>query len=143
MYGILDGRKYDKIQQSVDGIVVPSDVGRIPRKIETGFSGFKADQFKIWILLYSIPALFEVLPKEHLECWRHYVLACRILCKQQLTLFDIDLADALLLKFCKKVELLYGKDAITPNMHLHGHLYWTMDLCRSFGYSVLKDTMAF
>ena len=74
------------------------------------------------ILLYSIPALFEVLPKEHLECWRHYVLACRILCKQQLTLFDIDLADALLLKFCKKVELLYRKDAITPNMHLHGHL---------------------
>ena len=80
--GILDGRKYEKIQQSVDGIVVPSDVGRIPRK--TGFSGFKADQFKIWILLYSIPALFEVLPKEHLECWCHYVLACRILCKQQL-----------------------------------------------------------
>ena len=74
------------------------------------------------ILLYSIPELFEVLPKEHLECWRHYVLACRILCKQQLTLFDIDLADALLLKFCKKVELLYRKDAITPNMHLHGHL---------------------
>ena len=44
--GILDERKYDEIQESVDSMVVPSDVGRIPRKIETGFSGFKADQLR-------------------------------------------------------------------------------------------------
>ncbi len=33
-----------EIQKFVDSIVVPSDVGRIPRKIGSGFSGFKADQ---------------------------------------------------------------------------------------------------
>ena len=84
--GILDERKYDEIQESVDSMVVPSDVGRIPRKIETGFSGFKADQFKTWIILYSIPALFSVLPMSHLECWRHFVLACRLLCQHKLSL---------------------------------------------------------
>ena len=31
--GLLDGKMYEKIQQSVDSMVVPSDVGRIPRKI--------------------------------------------------------------------------------------------------------------
>ena len=35
---------------------------------------------------------------------------------------DIDLADALLLQFCKRVQRMYGENAITPNMHLHGHI---------------------
>jgi hypothetical protein len=116
------GQNYDKIQNIVDNISVPSDVGRIPQKIESGFSGFKADQFKNWINTYSIPALFDFLPSQSLECWRHFVLACRILCKHHLTTCDIDVADILLLSFCQKVEQLYGKSVITPNMHLHAHL---------------------
>ena len=39
-------------QKPVDSIVVPSYVGRIPRKIETGFSGFTADQFKNWVYYF-------------------------------------------------------------------------------------------
>ena len=77
------------LQKTVDSIV-PSDVGRIPRKIETGFSGFTADQFKNWVTLFSIPSLHGILNEEHLECWRHFVLACRLFCKtvyQKLILF--------------------------------------------------------
>ena len=51
-----------------------------------------------------------------------FVLACRILCKNTLSHGDLDLADALLLHFCKRVERLYGESVITPNMHLHCHL---------------------
>ena len=120
--GLLDSTKFEEIQHSVDGIIVLCDVGRIPRKIETGFSGFKADQFKTWIMIYSIPSLFGILPREHLQCWRYFVLACRILCHHQLSLDQLDLADALLMKFCQTVENIYGTGAITPNMHLHGHL---------------------
>lgn len=109
-------------QNFVDSISVPSDVGRIPLKIESGFSGFKADQFKNWINIYSVPSLIDILPRQSLECWRHFVLACRILCNQKLSTHDIELADALLLQFCRKVEQLYGESAITPNMHLHAHL---------------------
>ena len=114
--------KLNEIQNIVDNIRVPSDVGRIPQKIESGFSGFKADQFKNWITIYSIPALFDTLPSQSLECWRHFVLACRILCKHHLSANDIDLADILLISFCRKVQQLYGESAITPNMHLHAHL---------------------
>ena len=109
------------IQKIIDGFKVSSDVGRIPMKIESGFSGFKANQFKNWIIIYSIPALFDIL-SEQLECWRHYVLACRILCKQCLSHDDITLADALLMQFCQRVERLYGKAVVTPIMHMHGHL---------------------
>ena len=72
--------------------------------------------------MYSIPALFGVLGREHFECWRHFVLACRLLCKQSLSENEICLADALLMHFCKRVEHLYSKHSITPNMHMHAHL---------------------
>ena len=112
----------EKIQKFVDNTCVPSDIGRIPSKIRSGFSGFKADQFKNWINIYSIPALYDILSSEHLECWRHFVLACRILCKQSLSHVEVDIADSLLIQFCKRVERLFGESAITPNMHLHGHI---------------------
>ena len=119
---LLSRKDFCGIQQFVDDIIVPADIGRIPLKIESSFAGFKADQFKTWITIFSIPALFNVLPTEHLECWRHFVLACRILCKQSLSSCDINLADALLMQFCRRVERLYGNSVVTPNMHLHGHL---------------------
>jgi len=116
-------KDFESIQEFIDSMAVPSDVGRIPLKIASGFSGFKADQFKNWITVYSIPALFNILPPELLECWRHFVLACRILCKQCLSKSDIKLAHHLLLRFCTKVECFYGKEVISPNMHSSSHLH--------------------
>lgn len=52
-----------------------------------------------------------------LECWRHFVLACRLLCSQKLGVNQIRLADTLLLQFCKHTERMYGKHIMTPNMH--------------------------
>ena len=119
---LLSVSHFESTQNFVDRMNVPSDIGRIPTKINSGFSGFKADQFKNWIIVYSIPALFNILPSEHLECWRHFVLACRILCKQHLSHDDVRLADVLLMSFCRRIERVHGSSAITPNMHLHGHL---------------------
>ena len=64
----------------------------------------------------------EILTDAHMECWSHFILACRIVLQFELTETDVSLADALLLQFCKRVERLYGKTYITPNMHLHCHL---------------------
>lgn len=43
---LSDKKICDKIQSTIDSIQVPTDTGRIPRKIETGFSGLTADQYK-------------------------------------------------------------------------------------------------
>ena len=83
----------------MDSIKSPSDIGRIPWKIETGFAGFTADQFKNWTIFFSIPCLKGILPNDDLECWRHFVLACRIMCQHSLSVADISLADALLAQF--------------------------------------------
>ena len=127
---LISVAQYQCIQDNVNRMVVPSDIGRIPRKIASSFSGFTADQFKNWTTIYSIPALYGILPSEHLQCWRHFVLACRILCKQSLSIADTRLADALLLQFCKCVQDLFGEMCITPNMHMHGHL---KDILEDFG----------
>ena len=110
------------VQTTVDSMRVPSDVGRIPRKIETSFSGFTADQFKNWVVLYSIPSLHGLIDEDHLECWRHFVLACRLLVQKSISVTDVNTADALLMQFCRRVERMYGTSAITPNMHMHCHL---------------------
>lgn len=119
--GLLTPSHFEQIQECVDSFFVPSDVGRIPRKIETGFSGYTADQFKNWITIFSILSLFGILSGQHLECWQHFVLACRILCKHTLSM-NITLADALLMQFCLRVQHLYEKSAVTPNMQMHAHL---------------------
>lgn len=48
---------------------------------------------------------------------------CRLLCCFSLSLDQVKLGDALLLQFCRRTERLFGTSVITPNMHMHGHLY--------------------
>lgn len=49
-------------------------------------------------------------------------MACHLLTVPSLTYTDLVKADMLLLKFCRQFELLYGKDNVRINMHLHCHL---------------------
>lgn len=103
-------------------MTVPSDIGRIPYKICTGFSSFTAEQWKNWTVYFSLIVIRDLLDSDTLECWRHFVLACRVFCKKQVTMEKVMLGDAHLLQFCKRTERLFGKDTITPNMHFHCHL---------------------
>lgn len=75
---LLKEEDFDKIQLAVNKFVTPSDVGRIPYKIASNFSGFTADQWKNWTLIYSPIILKTILPNEHYECWCLLVDACRL-----------------------------------------------------------------
>ena len=121
--GILSGDKLSIVQKRIDAMRVPADIGRIPQKIESSFHGFTADQYKNWTVHYSIICLHGLISSDVLECWRHFVLVTRILCRTSLQLEDITVADALLLRYCLKTETLFGKETITPNMHMSCHLH--------------------
>ena len=111
------------IQERVDKASVPSDVGKLPGKIDKFFfDGFTADELKNWTLLFSLYALKGILPSEHLECWRLFVIACRYLTNHSITIHDLDISHPFLVRFCQRFEVLYGKNMVTINMHLHGHL---------------------
>lgn len=57
-----------------------------------------------------------------LECCRHFVQACRVLSSKQITMEKVLLGDAHLVQFCKRTQRIFGKESITPNMHMHLHL---------------------
>ena len=67
--------------------------------------------------------LYDCLPSNDLECWRHFVLASWLLYQYDITHRDLQLADALLLQCCRHCERsdMYDKKFITPNMHMHAH----------------------
>lgn len=118
---IINQTDFAVIQERVDSVIVPSDIGRIPH-IMFGFSSFTTDQWKNWVMYFSLVALRDILSNDIFECWRHFVLACRILCSRQLNIDQIMLGDALLLRFCRRTERIFGWQCVTPNMHLHCHL---------------------
>lgn len=127
---VLDESHFQAIQQKVDTFVVPNDVGRIPSRIASGFAGFTADQWRNWILLYSLCSLKDLLPHRDYDCWLLFVKACHLLCRRSITLRQLDEADSILMEFCQTFEQLYGQDYCTINIHLHGHI---KECIRDFG----------
>ena len=101
---------------------VPTGVGRLPSNISSNYGGFKADQWKTWITVYSPILLKDILPNDHLQCWLLFVRACIILGQRIIKTSDISTADLLLLNFCRRFQELCGKDHCTMNLHLHFHL---------------------
>lgn len=71
--GILTKAQFEYIQQEVDAMKVPANVGRIPHKISSNFSGFTADPWKNWICTVCLKKL---LPAEPYECWVLFQDAC-------------------------------------------------------------------
>ena len=77
---------------------------------------------KIGTNIYSVLSLYDILDQGDFQCWQHFVLASRLLTQPVISISDLHLADALLMQFCRRVERKYGKNMITSNMHMHGHL---------------------
>ena len=120
--GILNDSKLKVIEEIVERIKCPYDTGRLPTKIGSGFSGFTADQWRIWTTVYSAVALKGIIPEEDLRCWLLFVRACTLLFSRIISKTEVISADQYLVAFCKKFEDLYGQEHCTPNMHLHLHL---------------------
>lgn len=119
---LLEKKDLLQVQEKLDKVKVPASVGRLPKKIRNSYGGFTADQWKSFTVLFSIYALWNILPSTDLELWRNFVLACSYLCSSVITETKAMLVHTYLLQFCKGFEGLYGKEMVTPNMHLHMHL---------------------
>lgn len=101
---------------------MPHSIGRLPINIASNYGGFKAAQWQTWITTYSPVVLKGVILDNHLQCWLLFVRAYSILSKRILKGDDVATADIFLLNFCRRFEILYGKENCTPNLHLHLHL---------------------
>ena len=118
---LLQKQQLDTIHKRLQQVNVPMHIGRLPSRIDSGAT-FTAEQWMNWTIYFSIYCLHGLLSASEIECWRHFVLACKRLCKRSISNDDITVADGLLLQFGKRLKGLYGKHVITPNMHLQCHL---------------------
>lgn len=119
---ILTEDCFTLIQERVDSFNCPPDIGRIPYKIASKFSGLKADQWKNWTLYFSLYALKDFLPPRDYNCWLIFVKVCSSLCRREISVIELDTIDHNVQIFCESFQHLYGKNSLTPNMHFAGHI---------------------
>jgi hypothetical protein len=104
--GILEGNHFVQLQQKMDSIIPPTKIGRISRKLESNFSCFTADEWKNWILIYSVYSLNGIIDEPHYSCWCLLVDSCIAFCHFVVTKHHIDQAHILLVEFCKHCMVL-------------------------------------
>jgi hypothetical protein len=133
----IDGNKItkhdlEKMEKRAKTIKIPADMGRIPNKIATGegFSGFTADQWKTFILIYAIPLMWDLLAEPDRKILGNFVRACSLLVCRIINYNALNEAHERLLKVALLIEENYGPERITPNLHLCLHI---ADCCRDYG----------
>ena len=55
--GVLDSDKLKEVDRRILDLKMPSDAGRLPRKVSKYFRRMKADEWKNWTLVYSLYCL--------------------------------------------------------------------------------------
>lgn len=119
---LMTKRNLKVLEERIHSMDVGTGIGRLPHRIASNYGGYTASQWKNWTLIYSMFCLGCLLPTSHLRCWHTFVLACQYLSSPVISKIDIVKANMLFVKFGERFEHLYGKKAVTPNMHLHCHL---------------------
>ena len=133
----IEGGKINKndlelMENRAKNIKIPADLGRIPYKIATGdgFSGYTADQWKSFIMIYAIPLMWDLLDDDDRKILANFVKVYVILTNRIIEDNALDEAHFRLLTVAQLVEDRYGPEMITLNIHLSLHL---VEYCRDYG----------
>lgn len=100
----------------------PSCITRLPRSLIANFGHLKASELRTFLLFYSIPCLYGILPHGYFQ---HYILlveAIYLLLQESISPIDIRKASALLKHFCIRIKELYAARYETYNVHCLLHL---------------------
>jgi hypothetical protein len=131
-HGKITSEDLIKIQKEMNKIHPPSEIGRISCKIDVGegFSNLTANEWKIFFLIYVRVVLWDFLDREDQKILAHFSQACSILVRRIVTLENLNVTHEHLIELLRLIELNYGKDLITPNLHLLLHLN---ESCKDYG----------
>lgn len=127
--GLLGEKDIDEIDKLADDIGKMTELGRTTKSMKH-YKTMKAQEWKNWVLVYSLFCLRNVLDRKHFNMWQIFVRACKILLSTSICKKEVEDAHKLLVLFCKTFEQIIGHEYCTPNMHMHMHL---KDCITSFG----------
>ncbi|XP_064461624.1 uncharacterized protein LOC135371566 [Ornithodoros turicata] len=111
----------ERVDSRIRQIKPPSAVGRYPRSV-TERKLWKGQEFRSWLLYYSLPVLCGILPRQYLLHLSLLVRSLFLLLQDSLTYTDINTAQDLLTEFVVKYNMLYGDYNMVYNVHILLHI---------------------
>ena len=87
----------------------PLTITRTPRSIEQHRSYWKASEYRNWLLFYSLPVMFSILPMEYLAHHMLLVEGIHTLLKSSITSSQLNKAEKLLQHYCFKLQHYYSE----------------------------------
>ena len=115
-------KRMKEIEERYLNISPPSCIKRLPRSLIANFGHLKASELRTFLLFYSVPCLYGILPEEYFQ---HYVLlveAIYLLLQDSISPNDITKASALLRHLCIRIKELYAPRYETFNVHCLLHM---------------------
>ena len=119
--GLFSKRMISEIDTLLRSLKAPHQIVRLTRMFSDK-EFWKAREWENWTLFYSLPILRNILPTKFLLHWALFVEATYLLLKDDVQVYEIDLADQLFHKFVGETEMLYSKVSMTYNVHLLLHM---------------------
>ena len=116
------GKSSKELDKRYLSIKPPSCISRLPRSIVGNFGHLKASELRSFLLFYSLPCLYGILPDSYFQHYLLLVEAIYILLKHSIALSELVKASKLLKHFCLRIEEMYGCRYETYNAHGLLHL---------------------
>ena len=102
--------------------ITPSNyVPRLPRSI-ADFAYWKASELKLFLLIYSIPILSDLMKEKYLNHHKLLVFSIYLLSQPSVALESIEKASQMLNEYVLQYAHLYGDRHMSMNLHLLLHL---------------------
>jgi hypothetical protein len=115
------GNRTGELNARLRNISPPNVITRIPRDLEQ-IANWKASEYRSFLLFYSIPCLFGILPKEHFDHFQLLVESMHILLSYSIARSDLAKASRLIKRFCCAMDYTYHSKYESSNMHALLHL---------------------
>ncbi|KAK3919885.1 Halomucin [Frankliniella fusca] len=116
------GEHLDEINNFLDKEIHPPDfVSRLPRSFEY-FAKMKANEFRSFLLYFSLVVVAPYLKDEYLQHWMLFVQGIFLLITESISENNLLTAEALLRLFVRELGTLYGDSQYVYNVHQLLHL---------------------
>jgi len=123
-------RHISVVDQRLKEIKLPSIISRKPRAISEHFKYFKASELRSFLLYYSLPVLFGILPPEYWDHFALFSISIHILVQPSISEYQVQCCQKMLNRFCKYYKDMYSERYMSANVHLLLHL---LDTVRELG----------
>lgn len=113
------GLKVTEFNNKLLAIRPPCEITRIPQSIK---NKLKANEWKSFLLYYSLSCLIDIMPQKYVQHWLLFVYSIYIFSKTKFTDNEFDKAKTALHQFVLNIELFYGKEYMKYNVHMMLHM---------------------